>query len=194
MITINAQDALLPHCAVLQVSPKLVVEVQEKFRFTAGVFDDYERLRRALDDLAAGGWSVSQLCLTGLPPTVNAIPTSGRDLDRTKLTSLLAQFEECQRTDAPLASSSTVLEGISPRLHFDGSLHLPSHLSERLSRHIEAGAIVLFVSSTSASQQDQSTRILLRHATLDILGHEFLPSPSSDIDRTTSAEVHFLSA
>ena len=181
---------LTVHCyKKARVCPKLVVEVQEKFRFTAGVFDDHEKLRRALDDFAAGGWSDSQLCLTGLSSTVNAISTSEPDLDHTRSTSL--QFEERHRVDGPsiFASAGLALRAMSqPDLHFDGSLgpygiHLPSHLSERLARHIEAGAIVLFVSSTSASQQDQSTRILLRHATLDILGHEFLPSPSSDIER-----------
>lgn len=162
------------------LAPTRWVEVQEKYRFSIGVFNDHERLRSALDDLGANGWSVGQLCLTGLPSTINAISTSDA-----RLTSMLAQFEARHKADGPniIASSGPVLQAISqPPSHYDGHLgpyvfYLPSHLSGRLVRRIDAGAIVLFVSSTSASQQDQSTRILLRHATLDIMTHEFTPSP-----------------
>lgn len=55
---------------------------------------------------------------------------------------------------------------------------LPSRLSSHLVQRPEAQDIVLVVSSISARQQNASTRLLLQHATHEIVAHEFTRRPS----------------
>ena len=161
-----------------------------RFRFALGVFDTPWRLQNAFSDLTAAGWVNNQFCLAGTRSALDAISTSVGDgkLAHTGLTSLLARLEVRRMSaDGPniFASSGPVLDAIGkPASRFVTTskvyeFHFPSHLPAPLARHIEAGAVALIVNSTSASQQDLSTRILLRHATHDILAHEFTPAPSS---------------
>jgi hypothetical protein len=161
-------------------------ERSQKCRFALTVFDDTERLRSAINDFIAAGWSDNQLCLAGIRSALDAMSTSlvDGDLSHTGLTSLLTRVEERRMSaDGPpiFASSGPILDEIArpPSSKLYG-FHFPSHLPAPLARRIEAGAVALIVNSTSANQQDLSARILLRHAIHDILTHEFTPAPSSD--------------
>ena len=161
-----------------------MAESSNKCRLALAVFDDTQRLHNAINDLTAAGWSDNQLCLAGIRSALDAISTSVVDgsLAHPELTSLLTRLEERRMpADGPtiFASSGPVLDAIGKPTSHNATtskvyeFHFPSHLPASLARHIEAGAVALIVNSTSASQQDLSTRILLRHATYDILTHEF---------------------
>lgn len=167
-----------------------MAEGSKRFRFALGVFDTPWHLQKALSDLTAAGWVDNQLCLAGTRSALDTISTSVGDgeLAHTRLTSLLARLEARRMSaDGPaiFASSGPVLDAIGKPASQRATtskvyeFSFPSHLPASLARHIEAGAVALIVNSTSASQQDLSTRILLRYATHDILAHEFTQAPSS---------------
>ena len=161
----------------------LVIKVLKKSLFAVGVFDAPESLESALEQLSASGWYGDQFCLAATWYRMQAYKA---DISHPGLAALLARVEECQRLingTTVFASSGPVLEAIvRPLLQFDSGrqradgFHLPAHLAGLLGRHIEQ-EIVLFVSSTSASRQVLSTRILLRNATHDVVAHEFVPFP-----------------
>ena len=151
-----------------------------------GVFDKFAALHSALADLNADEFGQDRLCILGLPSVLRAEVPNYRDAEfgQPLLLALLSRLQERALPHSDLevlATSGPTLDALSALPSVDGGptrldFDRLSRFSGSLSGHIASGGVALVIQTTCAAIQDQSTRILLRHATLGVFTHEFLPS------------------
>lgn len=154
--------------------------VARTYRLAIGLFDGHPPLFKALDDLALQGLCDDSLCLIGheqhIRPGHDAADTMARNVGLFEGLRLVAELFP----PVPCAASAGALfDDLCAPLSFPAAsrerypMWLTSHQYERLQGHVGEGGLILIVSSTTPTQQDASSRILLRHSQNGVQTHDF---------------------
>jgi hypothetical protein len=176
------------------------------FRIAVAVFDEPQRLEKAVAELFASGVTKESICLAGKRQAFEAARhcmtgRTAQDPIRTLLAGHLQRLgglkEDLQlyatpgvllrtllakrarpRAPSPLPSlaPSPVPPLVPPLAPPPADGWLIPELCMRLTDHLRAGAIVLLVSANSHARQHQWSRVLLNHASHPIQTHEFTPT------------------
>lgn len=157
------------------------------YRLAIGLFGDHPPLFRALDDLSGHGLAADCLCLIGRRERMNPDHIEGFDQSASQKNGhLFAGAREVHGLFPPAqcaASAGRLFDDLCEPLSFPvaGQERYPMWLTsgqyERLSIHVLEGGLVLIVSSATPSQQDSSSRILLRHSQHGVQTHDFTVRP-----------------
>lgn len=155
-----------------------------RYRLSILVFDDAARLWRALSDLLEQGLTPAQVCLVGLRETLEELH--------------LPEDHGRGNTDGVADQLAKVLQATEVRLRREGHADLAARcgaqteallgrsasttgpfrwlrneLGKTLTAQAENGAVMLLVSASSAEQQSETARLLLRHGQHALKTHEF---------------------
>lgn len=140
---------------------------------SVGVFDSCPPLDRAIAELLQDGFSNRDMCLIGTSaafadmvrrPNGPLMPRSGRPLYQRQRHMLpwLSDNVEVLATSGLLLR--TLVAQAAAEQEAPASAYLIQELCATLNEHLKQDAIALLVSATDHNQQNQGSRILLRHS------------------------------
>lgn len=158
------------------------VEVRT-YRLAIGLFSEHPPLFRALDDLCVQGLEGECLCLIGRSERLKPQTFDGVDRDAYLRSGHL--FDGARDVDGLFpparcaASTGPLLDELCAPIPFPAAererypMWLTRNQYDRLHSHVQDGGFVLIVSSATPTQQDASSRILLRHSQNGVQTHDF---------------------
>ncbi len=167
------------------------------YRLAIGLFGTWSNLCRALAGLSAEDLPAESLCLIGerLAKSVDGSDDAHQQLAAGLPTAYAGLFDHVREFDSIFSSANAYAAGnglllddiccslcaveVSPADGKRGGYPqwLADSQCERISSHLVRGGIVLIVSSSSPTQQDASTRILLRYSQHGVQTHDFTVRP-----------------
>jgi hypothetical protein len=141
---------------------------------SVGVFDSCPPLERALAELLQDGFSNRDMCLLGTSaafadmvrrPNGPLMPRSGRPLYQRQRHMLpwLSEHVEVLATSGILLRT-LVAQATAEQETPGAPTNLIQELCNTLNEHLKQDAIVLLVTATDHNQQNQGSRVLLRHS------------------------------
>lgn len=161
-------------------SAALVSDHVNRYRLSTLVFDDADRLWRALAALLDRGVEASQLCLAGAAATLNAlrVPADIPLGPRRALDDLLHLPDVPLRLDGNgdlvARGGAEMTELLRPTGSSIASFEwMQEERSHELAREAEHDGVILLVSARSADELAMSAGILLRHGRHSLQTHVF---------------------
>lgn len=158
------------------------VEVRT-YRLAIGLFSEHPPLFRALDDLSDQGLNRECLCLIGrserLKPRTfdgvdhGAFSRSGHLFEGARDVDGLFPPARCAASGGPLFDDLCAPIPFPLAEHERYPMWLTRNQYDRLHGHVQEGGFILIVSSATPTQQDASSRILLRHSQNGVQTHDF---------------------
>lgn len=140
---------------------------------SVGVFDSCPPLERAISELLQDGFTNRDMCLIGTSaafaemvrrPNGQLMPRSGRPLYQRQRHMLPWLSDNVE----VLATSGLLLRTLVAQATAEQETSAPAYLIQELcatlNEHLSQDAIALLVSATDHNQQNQGSRVLLRHS------------------------------
>jgi hypothetical protein len=140
---------------------------------SVGVFDSCPPLERAISELLQDGFTNRDMCLIGTSaafaetvrrPNGPLMPRSGRPLYQRQRHMLPWLSDNVE----VLATSGLLLRTLVAHAAAEQQVSAPAYLIQELcatlNEHLKQDAIALLVSATDHNQQNQGSRVLLRHS------------------------------
>lgn len=142
-----------------------MAEYGDKFRFAMGLFDEFPRLDRAMDELINLGLSAESMCLAGLRAALDrgTVLYFSKDATRPALVAMRPALGEDSET-ALWATDGPVWKALQHKSRADAARSLADDIAVALGAHMRKGAVLVIARGSSAALQDQVVRALLRHS------------------------------
>lgn len=142
---------------------------------SVGVFDSCPPLERAIAELHQEGFTNRDMCLVGTSaafadmvrrPHGPLMPRSGRPLYQRQRHTLpwLSDNVEVFATTGILLRTLVIQAAAEQEERVPPGARLMQELCNKLNEHFQQDAIALLVSATDHKQQNQGSRVLLRHS------------------------------
>lgn len=151
-----------------------------RYRLSILAFDDEERLWQAVRTLFSEGVTADQLCLFGLPDTLERLqppvpPPDGNSQDLERLmTSSATRLALDGGTGLAARCGNEIAHLIEWREPGAGRFHwMQEALAKKLAHQTAAGAVALLVSAADPKQHERCARVLLRCGRHSLQTHEF---------------------